>query len=94
MLIDETDLLTRTKNALRNGGFITMDEVIVTPHWELSKCRELGERSLRDIERWANENGKVAGQQRYLLTRQLAEAEKRHALLTRDIENLRKRLEP
>lgn len=57
MTIDELDLPTRVYNSLRNGGIETVGNLLSTPRKELTKLKNVGEKSLTIIDEKLREKG-------------------------------------
>ena len=91
-LVRDSGLSTRTINALERGGYYTMDDVCVAGPFDLRRLPEFGDRAAREVEKWAEEQGKVAGLERWRMQRMLDAMEKRAAILERDIGVLRQKL--
>lgn len=57
MTLEELDLPTRIVNALRNGGIETVGQLLGTPKKELFKIKNLGTKSINQIESVLREKG-------------------------------------
>lgn len=57
MTIDELDLPTRVYNSLRNGGIETVGQLLGTPRKELTRLKNVGEKSLSIIDEKLREKG-------------------------------------
>ena len=93
MLVEESTLSTRAKNSLTRGGYLSMDDVILASVWDLRKCQEFGDKSLKEVEQWAKDNGAIAGNERQRMKQTLSAMEQRMAILERDIASIRCTLE-
>lgn len=58
-LVEELELSTRVTNALRNAGIETVEKLMETPKEELVKLKNMGAKSISDIEEKMKEKGLV-----------------------------------
>ena len=56
-LVEELELSTRITNALRNAGIDTVGKLLETPKEELVKLKNMGAKSISDIEEQLKEKG-------------------------------------
>ena len=56
-LVEELELSTRITNSLRNAGIDTVSKLMETPKEELVKLKNMGAKSISDIEEKLNEKG-------------------------------------
>lgn len=55
--IEEIELPLRVTNALKKAGYITIDHLIKAGRLEVSKAKNVGEKSLKIIDAWLKERG-------------------------------------
>lgn len=54
--IEEIELPLRVTNALKKAGFMTIDDMIKAGRLEVRKAKNVGEKSIKTIEKWLKEN--------------------------------------
>jgi DNA-directed RNA polymerase subunit alpha len=57
LTVEELDLPTRIANALRRGGYGTLGDLVAANHADLSKVKNLGEKSIKVVEAALSEKG-------------------------------------
>lgn len=92
VLIEGSDLSMRTQNALMQAGFYSLDSIVAARFWDLRAVPNLGNKGLNEVTDWAANHGKIVGEKRHLLLRQLEAMQEKMAVLTRDIADLERRL--
>jgi len=55
--IEEIELPLRVTNALKKAGFATIDDMIKAGRLEVRKAKNVGEKSIKTIEKWLKDNG-------------------------------------
>lgn len=84
-LVADSDLPTRAKNALARGGFYTLRDVQNAESYELLRLAKLGRGTLREIEEWFAGRGKLAGERRRDVERQIRAMEARKKRLAAEV---------
>ena len=54
--IEEIELPLRVTNALKKAGFMTIDDMIKAGRLEVRKAKNVGEKSIKTIEKWLKDN--------------------------------------
>ncbi|HAV15274.1 MAG TPA: DNA-directed RNA polymerase subunit alpha [Candidatus Pacebacteria bacterium] len=57
LTVEELDLPTRIANALRKGGYKTVEDLIKATRGEIAKVKNLGEKSVKTVEDGVNKKG-------------------------------------